>query len=185
MPYSWFIPAILIYYLGFYWSARIARNFKILIFLMFFFSTLFVTVTYLLDYPSYWYISAYAMVTGIFIAAYENRLFGEHPTSLLTLFAISIAISYISAEYSFQFKPLYFLYNIAICLAFYSMVRIVGFPSGKLLDYLGKISLEIYLLHGIAIYFISPLNLPSWMIIASVICSTVIMAAISNTILSQ
>lgn len=65
------------------------------------------------------------------------------------------------------------------------MVRIVGFPSGKLLDYLGKISLEIYLLHGIAIYFISPLNLPSWMIIASVICSTVIMAAISNTILSH
>ena len=185
LPYSWFIPAILIYYLGFYWSARVVKNLSMLIILMICFSTLFAAVTYMLHFGSFWYLSAYTMVAGIFVAANENRIKNNIKMALFALVIISIAICYVSDLFAFQIKPLYLVYNVAISIVFYSSIRIVGFPQSRILDYLGKISLEIYLLHGVLIYFITPLGLSALPTVLLVILSTIAAASVANIILTR
>lgn len=156
-----------------------------LILLMVCFSTLFAIATFALHFGSFWYLSSFSMVAGIYIAANEDRIFKNKVSHLLLLYAISIILSYISDMYAFQIKPLYLIYNIVICFTFYSSIRIVGFPTCKLLDYLGKISLEIYLLHGILIYFLVPIGLPALLTVLLVISGTILAASIANTILTK
>jgi peptidoglycan/LPS O-acetylase OafA/YrhL len=58
----------------------------------------------------------------------------------------------------------------------YIAIRVLGFPQTSLLKKLGNISMEIYLLHGIFISFISPLDWNPYIRLVVIVIGSVIAA---------
>lgn len=134
-------------------------------------------MTIKLNLASYWYISIFAIPLGYFIALYEDS--GVHNLTikkLCVLFFVFAFTAYVAILNALTFKPLHFIYNIGFAICLYIAIRVLGFPQTSLLKKLGNISMEIYLLHGIFISFISPLDWNPYIRLVVIVIGSVIAA---------
>lgn len=165
LPHSWFIFAVLYFYVSFYISYKYFNNkacFLVLIALI----MLFELWCRYWNYDRCWYISALGFPTGIIVGQYENKIvkylndsFGYYCVIPISL-AITALCVYIKMETAYMF--VYILIPIMFVFLLFK-VKFDYLMRFKIIRYLSNISFEIYLSQGISMCILrgSFLNLKS------------------------
>ncbi|WP_234123300.1 acyltransferase family protein [Clostridium hydrogenum] len=160
----WYISFILLWYLIFSVIYKISKNKILNIILLFYFSYLFKLLRFVEPISDLsWQYSIHFIVfpVGVLIANYEKKILNLLTQNAYKLVILVLFIGSISVHYIFLYnKEYYWLYSLNLTI-FFMVIAIflqhLGFVS-KLLDFVGGISYEIYLVEmQILIYF----NFPS------------------------
>lgn len=160
----WYISFILLWYLIFSVIYKISKNKILNIILLFYFSYLFKLLRFvgpISDLSWQYSIHFIAFPVGVLIANYEKKIVNLLTQNVYKLVILVLFIGSISVHYIFLYnKEYYWLYSFNVTM-FFMVIAIffqyLGFVS-KLLDFIGRISYEIYLVEmQILIYF----NFPS------------------------
>lgn len=181
--YSWFVITIIIFYVVFYFSALLAKRDATLLtvlvgFLLFFF----VFVMKKLGFEEFWFNAAWAFPLGMLWNRVYPRIsasFRNHPWVYLSIFG-SISIWWIIiAERFFWFGYLARLCStMSLCvfiLLFMFKIKI----GNPILNFFGKISLGIYMSHGLIATalpkFLSPEEQP-YLFVALLVAGSILLA---------
>ena len=159
---SWFIVTILVFYVVFWLLMHFCKNQYLMMilggFIWFIIHTFFCRT---MQYGSYWFISSHLLIIGMFWAIYEQNiisLFKKKYTTTLILSVEFFLLFFIINKTSLPVNNLSrilkisspFLTNIFFVLSvlvFFLKIKI----GNKVLDFLGEISLELYISHGLFI----------------------------------
>lgn len=164
LPQSWFLWALMLLYILYYLSFRWARSYQQALLLLSFATVLLLLFLQALDYPYYWYLFLPSFVLGAAYALYEEPLriwIGYHPYLSASLLLLSLLVYIepyvLGAEPP---KPTYPLYRLALGVAtllsfpLAHRVQLVHYAQRLLahsyaapLQWLGRISMEVYLIH--------------------------------------
>ena len=152
LPDSWFIIVIMLYYLLFYVIARLVHNSRNVVIALWVASAFYIITIHSLGWGSYWYKTVCAINIGFTYALVEKRLkehFANHRSSLLAatwLLAIVSVSSFLSGFTSHSFQLVgHMLTPLLVVLAVYVM----GMCRSRVLNFLGTISYEIYVMQCI------------------------------------
>lgn len=160
IPNGWFVYASLFYYFAFFLIVKFFREPKLLVLLMVFISLIWMVSTYLLGLGDWWWKSCIAFNIGSLYALKEDFFGGNNKLYkylLLTLiFCVLPYIFEIRTGSLYYFKIFENLFP--LLLAIIPCNRILCKQNAKTTKYakkIGKISYEIYLLHGIVIIIVN------------------------------
>lgn len=186
LPHSWYVYAILLFYIFFYIACRLCkRNFPFIIVAL--------TIVYILvcEYGGFdrcWYISSLAFPTGVFAGKYINSLNEFISSWIRYLIFIPLCISLIGLFVYSRNEILYMLVYILIpiMIAMICMkIKLEKLCRFKLVSFLSSISYEIYLCQGISMsmcrgnrFYIEN----DYIYIMSVLVVTVVLAFMINKI---
>ena len=158
--YSWFIVNILCFYIVFWLLMHICKKHYLMMILggliWYILHTIFCIK---MQYDSHWYITCHLLVFGMFWAIYEHQIINLFKKKNITIFISLVSffiIHYIlkrfiptTNETTHILKsilPLLFTLSFVICtLAIFMKIQI----GNKILNFLGEISLELYLSHAL------------------------------------
>lgn len=151
LPHSWYVYAILLFYIFFYIACRLCkRNFPFLI--------LALTIVYILvcEYAGFdrcWYISSLAFPTGVFAGKYINSIkefinFGIRYFIFVPL-CISLIGLFVYSRNEILYMFVYILIPIMITMICMK-IKLEELCRFKLVSFLSSISYEIYLCQGIS-----------------------------------
>lgn len=166
VTYSWFIIHIIVFYF-FYWifMTTCGKHYQRIILLGCVWYILWVFFCILLDYNIWWYNSSHLLIIGMVWATYEKRIrsffrcyyFVVAPIVWFAFFVLFILQDRINMLFHMRFAStlllslmLTVLFTISVILL--SMKIKIG---NRVLGFLGVISLEIYLSHGLLIKNVS------------------------------
>ena len=157
--YSWFILTILVFYVFYYLAARIAKqDVPLMIFLVFVAEVFFLYGMKKLDFEPFWYDAAWAFPLGM-VWAYGYRSISEtvsrHPWVYIGLTAMLFVIFYFSST---VLSWCGFYGEMLTACTFAVLVMLSMFKlrfSNPALQFLGNISFELYLMHGLFIMVFS------------------------------
>lgn len=145
LPNSWYIFMIIYIYISYYliMKRKMQLSKKIVLILL---STLLYTYTiYSLNWEAYWYLSTPLFLLGIIYKRIEksiNQFFNE---KIWIVYTIIILVAFLSYPLSPIFR--------SISLSIFLIVPFLQFTfSSRALSFIGKISYEMYLLHGVVFY---------------------------------
>lgn len=165
LPHSWFIYAIVYVYAVFYVSAIIGKNLMqtglIFTFLLFLYV---VIMIFVLRFPEWWFYTIACTSVGYFIGYFEERIslvLATHKKSLLICSIIAIILlssSITRVRHIGGVISMFWLMSVALCT--YLAIRCLGMKKSAALVFLGDISMEIYLVHGLVILSLSK-HIPS------------------------
>lgn len=158
--FSWFIIHLLLFYVFFYILMKVCKNHYLLMVLGGFLYYVGTTVLfYSRGFGMHWYETSLAIPIGMLWAIYEKQIFKfmskNYWPKFIGTIAISVVVYFASGLKIFNIFPqgypahkviVYALF--CICMIFSMMKYYVGNPITK---FLGDISFEIYLLHGVLI----------------------------------
>ena len=152
LPHSWFVFAILYFYVSFYISYKYIKNkarFLILIAAV----ILFELWCQYWNYDRCWYISALGFPTGILVGKYENKIIKHLKASIVYYSIVPICLVIIALCVYAKKEIAYMLVYILIPIMFACLLFKVKFENlirMKIIKYLSSISFEIYLCQGIS-----------------------------------
>lgn len=161
LPNSWFMYAIIYVYVAFYLAAIISKcNVKTTGFILTLFVFAYIVIIWKqLHWGNWWYVSMLSVPFGYFVATFENYcdriLLSRKWLISLTLLFIMLCIA---AKLS-KGVGIVSLYGIVALT--YACVRLYGLPRWKPLLWLGEISLNIYLIHGLFVMAFNKFNVYS------------------------
>ena len=155
IPYSWFIISIVVFYCVFYLSALLAKkDINLLMVLVSFSAFIYVFAMKKLGFEDFWFNAVWGIPLGLIWQQHHREIsasFKKHPWIYLSISGIVALWWVIIAEYFFWFD-----YFARLCSTL-SVSVFVFLLIGKLqirnpvLRFLGEISLEIYLMHGMLV----------------------------------
>ena len=160
LPNSWYVVAIIYFYTMFYLCAK---NFKIetTIIMMWIFSLIYILIIKHLNFGNYWWYSTFALNVGMTFAYIETKIknyIKQNPQKGLFITFVIFLLTTTYALINSQTKinlPLGDIPTFWITPAILTVIiYFLGTPKSKILDFLGKISYEIYIVHGIFIHWI-------------------------------
>jgi len=165
LPHSWFVFAILYFYVSFYISYKYFNSkvsFLVLIALI----ILFELWCQYWNYDRCWYISALGFPTGILVGKYEGKTIKRLKGSIGYYCVVPISLVVIALCVYAKMEIPYMLVYILIPIIFATLLFKVKFENLirlKIIRYLSGISFEIYLSQGISMCILrgSFLNLKS------------------------
>lgn len=142
----WFVAAILFLYLTFYLSFKLFKdkfsNISICIAPIFY-----IILCKLLDRGTWWYNTCFCFTIGVLVSIYKEKVFHFFKSKYLLNFAISLIglvglmFFYIRGHSAFQYIiPIVFIWFICI-------LTLKIEPKSKSMQYINKISFEMYLVH--------------------------------------
>jgi peptidoglycan/LPS O-acetylase OafA/YrhL len=172
LPYSWFVYALILLYIFFYIASKSTE--KLLISSGIQVATTFamIVIFRLLDFGVYWYISLFAFNAGNIYAVYHKRansiLVKKPLLTLLTVLAILVIMD--------LFKIRTALLAVIPFGIVVSILVLGGGAKCKILNFLGSISYEIYLMHGIAITLLDNQGLDWWIYLVLACAITIVSA---------
>lgn len=161
LPYSWFVIIVIIVYVLFYISS-ISNSCKKIQSIVF---TTFIVLLYLiirrLNFESYWYISLSPIIIGYYYAIYEKKINSKKTKNLITIIGLCsflvVSLHWIFIEILMILIPIIVMY----------ILESIGKINIKTLNFLGKISYELYLVHGIVIYILK--NIPNFYVFTTLV----------------
>lgn len=154
LPNSWFVYAVLLFYLFFYVVARLTPKPRQVIAALWLLSTLYIMALAALGFGEWWYMSIYALNVGFTYAYCERRvkawLSGDRRRLLLALLALLavVALPVLPRLLLGRDFHLSWLANYAVPLYVVLCIYVLGMRGGRVLRFLGTISYEIYLVQG-------------------------------------
>ena len=160
---GWYLQSTILFYIGFLLlykfdsSILFYRNYTL-------FVVLYIIVIFLLKFPIHWYISCLGLPMGMYLYKYQDKLYSIFESSykfsfflILTLFLVSTIWIYLRPEIGVLGKVVklscQFLQGVWFALLVVVIVQKINI-GGKVIGCLGKYSLEIFLLQGIAFSFL-------------------------------
>jgi len=161
LPNSWFIYTILLFYSLFYAAARTFRRPAHMQCALWVASSAYIVALHGMGWGGYWYVSIYALNVGMAYACCEDRvkaLLLARPRLVAPAFGGMLALTaalVVLAHFWYPAKTVrYLLMPPIVVLGVY----LLGSPRSAVLGFLGKISYEIYLVHGCFIIAFLPLK---------------------------
>ncbi len=184
IPFSWFIITIFFFYIEYYFLMKLLKkNSKLIIFETTLIHIFYCIMCIRMKFEYWWFYYSYLLIIGIIWATYEKKLsyiLKKHPkivilsTSLLLLAMLII-----------QFFVSYPIYKISLIFGvFLLMILTITILynydiSNKITNFLGTISFEIYLFHGIIILLLdNSLIKNDFIFLLTVLLCTIIISTI-------
>lgn len=157
-PYTWFIYAIIIYYVFFFIIFKHIRTQAKAIFALFIFIFAYIWMIKLLNWSAYWYNSSLCFPLGFVYFHYEHtalKLYNKKYFKLLCIiYSIYILLLLYCMIGTFMNWPAKgtIIYNM-IPLFILPIIYTLNIGKSHFLNFTGKISYQLYIVHGIFIYF--------------------------------
>ena len=156
---GWFVDIIILMYIFFYISFRVFNNKTIAILVNTLFIIFYIVLAIKLEYGFWWYNSSLPFILGLIWAKNKeniDRLLKKY--YFIPLVSVTVLL-FVSHQYSFILQKFHLVDNYSYALAanidnviftFYLIliVRKIDFSNNYLL-FLGKISFELYMIHGL------------------------------------
>ncbi len=163
-PMSWFIYALVIWYVGYYFSFRIGKTLKAQLGLIWIFTLLYLAFTIFLK-QSYFYISILPLPMAITYVFYEEKVKAyisrcANAVWWVVMVAVLIVMGYaVSGQYGAKLPgwslPVYTLVPWVIVYITYYL----GGWKNKMTNFLGGISYEFYIVHGFIVMLLGDCHL--------------------------
>jgi peptidoglycan/LPS O-acetylase OafA/YrhL len=136
------------------------------------------------DFGDWWWISRPSFVLGMIVATYEcafRKILATHTLGVVTSILTAMLIGLVNGHYKLipEFITLLLIPNLMPLLVIV-LIYAYGSTQNIIANYLGKISLEIYLIHGLAIAAIHQFDLPWFTFTICVFILTIPFAAIAH-----
>lgn len=196
---GWFVDIIILMYIFFYISFRVFSNKTIAILVNTVFIIFYIFLAIKLGYGFWWYNSSLPFVLGLVWAKNKeniDRLLNNY--YFIPLVSATVLL-FVSHQYSFILQKLHLVDNYSYALAanidnviftlfFILIVRKIDFSNNYLL-FLGKISFELYMIHGLVIsifgkYFATS-RLNDVIFTTSVLIVSIFLAWLINVIINK
>ena len=166
LPTSWFVYAVIFFYLAFYCAAKILLDQRFLIICLWIISTIYIIVLHSLGWEDCWYKSIFAFNIGSSFAYFEHKIKNkiiQNPKSfiyitislLIFLFIVRYINTYIFVTNTPIWKSAVYYSVPLFCVAVIYLFK--GFTSLGFI-FLGSISYEIYLVQGVFVTLLSPMR---------------------------
>lgn len=166
--YSWYVVTILLFYIAFWLMMRLCGDhYKRMLLCGLAWELLYTAFCIKIGYGFWWYNASQLLIVGMFWAVFENRILNVLKRLYPLLFPITgicFLLSFACAETlpslllpgenSLLFTALAAIL-FPICVLFFTLKFQVG---NRILNFLGNLSLEIYLLHGLFIEIPMPIQ---------------------------
>ena len=196
---GWFVDIIILMYVFFYISFKTFRNRTVAILVNTLLIGGYIILAIKLGYGFWWYNSSFPFALGLIWAKYNKKIDKMLNDYYFVGIILATCLLFMSHQYSFILKKLHLvdefsygvsanLDNIIFTLFFILVARKIDF-SNKYLLFLGRISFELYMVHGLVIsifgkYFVtSRLNDVVFTIL--VLFTSVFLAWIINSIVRK
>ena len=196
---GWFVDIIILMYIFFYISFTVFSNKKIAILLNTVFIIFYIVLAIKLEYGFWWYDSSLPFVLGL-IWAKNKKYIDEILNKYYFIILVCITgLLFTFHQYSFILKKLNLvdsysyalaanIDNIIFTIFFVLTIRKIDFSNSRLL-FLGKISFELYMIHGLVIsifgkYFVTS-RLNDVIFTISVLLVSIFIAWVINSIITK
>ena len=196
---GWFVDVIILLYMFFYISFKVFSNKGSAIFCNTIFVIIYIILAIILKYDFWWYNSTLPFVVGVVGGKYKANIDDLLNNNYFMLLLILTGLLFISHHYDFLLRRMDLankyslalvanLDNVIFTIFFILIVRKIDF-SNKYLLFLGKISFELYMIHGLVIsivgkyFFTSRLNDVIFSILVLII--SIILAWLVNLIINK
>lgn len=182
LPFSWFVVILAVLYVGFYLCARMAKGRREFLVYLFLYSVATEIALRLLKAPGYMFSSDLAVFVGALYRQYEDELLkllkAQWVRITMAVFAVAFVIAYL---YFYGDMPRILKFSryvwLVLMFAMFAYVRIF---KSRVIDFLSKISYEVYLCQGIAFGVIPCKQLNFTLSFAAVCLLTVVLATFSH-----
>ncbi len=163
--FSWYIIAILCFYFLFYLATKLSKgNRKIHMLITWLGLLAYIILCMLLNYGSWWYNSCFAFGLGVVWAVYHEQImeffkrrfvakFSLSFVLFLIIFSVPVVIDVCKLDYN-KLALVILICQVIASLLFSAIVALAGTKvqfKNRILSLIGDLSLEIYLIQGIAI----------------------------------
>ena len=166
LPTSWFAYAIIIFYVAFFITAKVFKDYKRIIIVLWIFSTIYIMALLYAGWENCWYKSTYAFNIGFTYAYFEDKIKAfilKHPISfggcVVASFILLVVIRVVNSCYCYTHIEFWktFVYYLA---PFYVVTSIymMGVVASSLFRFLGKISYDIYIVQGAFVVLLAPIR---------------------------
>ena len=161
IPNTWFVYVLsllyLFYYITFGWlkSKRFLYSLLLLLLLI----VLYVWMTACIGFGSFWYSSVFAFWMGVFFPILEYKSTKTIEIRFATKYILICTMTIVilsTALYSLYVHPI--VYAPFLCTLFpvflYLTLCVTGLPQNELIDFVGRISYELYVVHGVFLFYL-------------------------------
>ena len=189
LPNAWFIVALALMYLGFYFINITSGRCHVVN--MFLFTLVYILIVYSIGFGRWWYVSVIMFPLGMLYADKENELVASFNRCRARIWLIPMMMGITGVCFIIQTVVSSIIAYMALTIALvFVMISIEVERIGKigLFSFLSAISYEIYLCHGVAMkmcrgkYF----NITDdWMFVIAVVALTLILASVVKYIVSR
>ena len=190
VTYSWFMICIIAFYL-FFWVFMIIckKRYSMIIICGLVWYALWILFCVFMNYGSWWYNTSHLLAAGIAWATYEDKITGFikqryriiAPAALVCLVALLVFQGFISLPFISTILPEIISLIFVFCVILLSMKIRIG---NRILGFLGEISLEVYLIHGLILTFSQNLIQNDLLLCAAVIAVSIPLAFVIHLVLS-
>lgn len=186
LPFSWFCYVIFLLYVGFYLIYSLSCRVSIKLMLL----TAYVLAVSVflrmgLGFGSHWYVSNLTLVVGAVIGTLEEKSISEYVLSKKNICGLLTIVCTAASIIWFVYAPKYGLPQLLVVFVTFLPIVVIllthlfFYPSG-VLSFLGKISYEVYLVHGIVIWALSKLQMSAFLYVSTVLAMAIIFGYLGN-----
>ena len=156
LPSSWFVIAILCQYLIFYIAARVIDNIKGTIIAAWIFSTMLMFLLDGMGFKSFWWQSLISFNLGMSVSYHENylRRYMLSKKLLIICFCLVLISLFLNDIIGYQMKWSFLLFVTLLPFFIWQLICNCKIHNTIVLDFIGKISYEVYLVHGAILGFL-------------------------------
>ena len=189
LPNAWFIVALALMYLGFYFINITSGRCHVVN--MFLFTLVYILIVYSIGFGRWWYVSVIMFPLGMLYADKENELVTLLNRYRARIWLIPMMMGITSVCFIIQTVVSSIIAYMALTIALvFVMTSTEVERIGKIgvFSFLSAISYEIYLCHGVAMKMCRGkyLNITEdWMFVIAVIALTLILASVVKYIVSR
>jgi peptidoglycan/LPS O-acetylase OafA/YrhL len=182
LPSSWFMYAIIYQYIAFYLACKLSGSKPRCLVVASILTIAYIIAVNLMEYGYWWWISHPSFVCGMIVASYEKEfklLLNDNKLIICALPLLIIMSSAVIGHFILHTTLDSVTTNMIPFIVLFT-VYAFGAMKSKSMNYLGKISLEIYLVHCLAIRLVLHFDL-SWLpFTLAVFAVTIPMAIIAH-----
>ena len=153
-PNAWYVYVIILYYLMFYIIFKVIKRKPFALVVMTLFVAAYIICTFKLGWGAYWYISSHCFPLGMIYCYYEKyiKVLYTRKAILLIYIAAMFVLCYSGIGSYLGWPAWGAVIYILIPFIVMPLMHTLPFGASPFLRFTGKISYEIYILHGVFIY---------------------------------
>lgn len=181
LPSAWYVVAIVYFYLGFYVIAKSAKSEKRILFCMIFFWIAYCFICIVTKWNTFWYNSSFGFVIGLLgaICIKNDSIRIDKNKKYLFLWTTVTLAVFILAACTPRRLITDVLYSSILTIAV--AVFVISYEiQSNLLNKIGDVSYEIYLIHPLVIFCVKQANFDFWLAAVMDITLSIFLAFLWN-----
>lgn len=190
LPNAWFIFALILLYIFFFIAFRWTKGVKQSILLLTTLCVAFIAYAYLMHFERAWWVTTLSFLSGVIYAYYEETLY----RTFSSWWGLALSVGLTAGIIYSNIELLLLIPYLFIPIVVIALINKTGYAQwiqrGKrgyvrrILDSLSSVSYELYLLHGMVIYFLSAYLGRGLLFASTVIVSSIVLAYLYHWVLN-